>query len=265
MLAAPACQVRRRQFFGVTAGACLSPAARPDAAVLQLAGEALPPYSFMRADRPAGLHLALCQRVLTELGLGLQWQIRPWRRALVDLEAGLLDGIVGATRGNLNEREAVMAFPDEPLSWTHNVLVSKRERPLVFDGLFTLRGLRIAVLSGYQYSPDFMAAAYFERQPSVNHEQSLRMLLADRVDAALLDVATARFLIREQGLQHRLHIDPSPIASGRLYLGFSRHRSLARWALPFAQALRRFKRGRDFAPLLAQYGLGVADVTEPQA
>lgn len=253
---------RRRQLLGLGSLLCL-PKARATGASLVLGGEALPPYCFRLGDRSAGLHLDLCATALAPLNLRLSWQPMPWRRALADLESGLLDGVVGATRGNLNEREVLMAFPDEPLSWTHNVFVSRRERPLVFDGLFTLRGLRIAVLNGYQYSPDLMAAAYFQRQPAANHGQSLRMLLAGRVDAALLDIATARHLIAEQGLQSELHIDAAPVAPGRLYLGFSRQRGQARWAAPFSAALRRFKRGPAFTPLLARYGLGLSDVTEP--
>jgi polar amino acid transport system substrate-binding protein len=255
---------RRRSLLAAAVASGLAPA-RAEPATLLLAGEALPPYSFEAGGGSQGLHLALCEAALAPLGLRLQWQPMPWRRALADLEGGLIDGVIGATRGNLNEREVLMAFPDEPLSWTHNVFVSRRERSLVFDGLFTLRGLRVAVLNGYQYSPDFMAAAYFQRQSAANHGQSLRMLMAGRVDAALLDVASARYLIREQGLQASLHIDAAPIAPGRLYLGFSRQREQARWAEPFAAALRRFKRGPRFAPLLAQYGLGLADVMEPGA
>jgi len=256
--------VRRSCLLGLAAGAAL-PTVALAAPPLLLGGEALPPYSFETEGQVGGLHLALCEAALAPLGLQMQWRPMPWRRALADLEAGLLDGVIGATRGHLNERELLMAFPDEPLSWTHNVFVSRRSRPLVFDGLFTLRGLRVAVLAGYQYRPDFMAAPYFHRQPAATHAQSLRMLLADRVDAALLDVATARYLIREQRLADQLQIDPTPIAPGRLYLGLSRRRQLARWAQPFATALRAYKRRPAFADLLAQYGLGMVDVAEPRA
>lgn len=242
----------------------LLPAARADA-MLVLAGEELAPYSFEEKGRPLGLHLRLCREALAPLGLSLQWRPSPWRRALADLDAGLLDGVIGATRGNLNEREQQMAFPDEPLSWTHSVFVSRRERPVVFDGLFTLRGLRIAVLAGYQYSPDFMAAAYFERQAAASHAQSLRMLLAGRVEAALMDVASARFQIHQQRLTEQLYVDTTPVAPGRLYLGFSRKRGQERWAKPFGAALRAFKRGPGFDRLLADYRLSRADVTEPKA
>lgn len=263
-----ACPCRRQLLgLGLGLGTALGlPAARAGTAgsTLMLGGEAAPPYAI-EGGGGSGLHLALCRAALGSLGLSMQWQAMPWRRALADLESGQLDGVVGATRGHLNEREALMAFPDEPLSWTHNVFVSLRSRPLHFDGLFTLRGLRIAVLAGYQYRPDFMAAAYFQRQPAAHHAQSLRMLLAGRVDAALVEVATARTLIRKLGLGDKLQLDATAIAPGRLYLGLSRQRGQARWAEPVSAALRAFKRGPAFAALLAQVGLQASDVSEPPA
>jgi polar amino acid transport system substrate-binding protein len=91
------------------------------------------------------------------------------------------------------------------------------------------------------------------------------MLLAGRVEAALLDVASARYLIAQQDLSERVHVDDAAIAPGRLYLGFSRQRGMARWAEPFGAALRAYKRKPGFARLLAGYGLRPADVTDPQA
>lgn len=230
------------------------------AAPLLLAGEPLPPFSFEQAGQPAGLHWALCEQVMGRLGQTLRWEQLPWRRALADLATGRLDGIIGTTRGHLSEREEQMVFADEALSHVSTHFVSLRERPFRFDGLFTLRGLRVGVMGGYQHSPDFMAAAYFQRQSTLNHEACLRMLLVGRVDVALVDLAATRYFQHAEGLRERLHIDPHPFGRGQLLLGLARspaHEALAR---RFSAALRAFKRTADYETLLRAYGLQRADV-----
>lgn len=227
---------------------------------LVLAGEPLPPFTFERGGRPAGLHWALCEKVMSQLGQPLGWEQLPWRRALADLAQGRLGGIMGTTRGHLNEREEHMVFADEALSHVSSHFVSLSDRPFRFDGLFTLRGLRVGVMGGYQHRPDFMAATYFQRQSTLNHETCLRMLLVGRVDVALVDLAATRYFLHAEGLQERLHIDPHPFGRGQLLLGLARSPAHEALALRFSAALRAFKRTADYATLLKAYGLQRSDV-----
>lgn len=242
------------------AGGRLSPSALAAPPALLLAGEPLPPFTFEQGGRPAGLHWDLCEHLMRELGQPVRWALMPWRRALMDLSTGQLGGIMGTTRGHLNEREAQMVFSEEPLSHVSNHFVSLSERPVRFDGLFTLRGLRVAMLGGYQHSPDFMAAQYFYRQSAINHTQCLRMLLMGRVDVALVDLAATRYFIHAERLRERLLIDPEPYGSGRLLLGLSRSDAHAELMKRFDDALRRFKRERAYELMLERYGLKRADV-----
>jgi polar amino acid transport system substrate-binding protein len=229
-------------------------------APLLLAGESLPPFTFERERAPAGLHWELCERLMQGLGRPVRWVQMPWRRALLDMEAGQLDGIIGTTRGHLNEREAQMLFANEPLSHVSTHFVSLSSRPFRFDGLFMLRGMRVAVLGGYAHSPDFMAAGYFQRQTASSHRQCLRMLLAGRVDVALVDLAATRYFIHAEQGGERLFVDPHPVGRGQLLLGLSRSARHQELATQFDAALRAFKRGPAYAALLKRYGLQRADV-----
>ena len=232
---------------------------------LRVAAESFPPFSYLLDGQVQGLDFELARTVLSGLGLSLQLSILPWKRALLDIEAGELDAVLGVSRGGLNEREEMLAFPDEPLSTAFSQFYFRSDRPFVFDGLFTLKGKRVAVLAGYRHPPDFSAAAYFVREPSATHEQSLRKLLAGRVDLALVHGAVGEYLIRREGWGEQLKADPAAIAPGRLYMGFSRQRGHTLLAERFGTALQRFKRGEAYRRLLARYGLRPEVLAGPQA
>lgn len=81
------------------------------------------------------------------------------------------------------------------------------------------------------------------------------MLLAGRVDLALVHAGVAEHLIRREGWRAQLGADPTPIAPGQLYVCFSRrlgHEALAR---RFGEALRKYKLGPAYAALLESYGI----------
>lgn len=236
-------------------GLAVLPAAQAAPVELQIAAESFPPFSYMQDGVARGLDWELVQAVLTKLGLRARLQVLPWKRAMLDIERGELDAVVGATRGDLNEREELLAFPDEPLYASHSRFYYRREQPFVFDGLFTLKGKVVSVLAGYNYPPDFSAAAYFKRDLSATHEQSLRKLLAGRVDLALVHAGVAEYLIQREGWAKAIAADPTPIAPGRLYMGFSRQRGHAVLAQRFGEVLQTYKGSAAYAALLTRYGL----------
>jgi polar amino acid transport system substrate-binding protein len=246
---------RRHWMLSSLAAGLGGSAAAANGEPLVLAAESFPPFSQMVEGQAQGLDWDVVQAVLSMLGLTARLEILPWKRALLDLEQGLLDGLIGVSPGDLNEREVVLAFPDEPLSGSHSRFFYRRAQPFVFDGLFTLKGKRISVLTGYQYPPDFNNAPYFQRDPSATHEQSLRKLLAQRVDLALVHAGVGEHLLQREGWASELAADPTPIAPGRLYVGFSRQRGRSALAQRFGQALRHFKAQPAYARLLARYGL----------
>ncbi|MBB5204296.1 polar amino acid transport system substrate-binding protein [Inhella inkyongensis] len=235
------------------------------AAPLRVAAESFPPFTHQADGRVQGLDVELVSRVMAGLGQTLEISILPWKRALLDLEEGVLDAVLGVSRGGLNEREEMLAFPDEPLSTAYSHFYFRADRPFLFDGLFTLKGKRVAVLAGYRHPPDFSAASYFQREASATHEQSLRKLLAGRVDLALVHAAVGEYLIQREGWSEQLRADAAPIAPGRLYMGFSRQRGHALLAERFGLALQRYKRGPEYRQMLARYGLRPEVLAGPQA
>lgn len=227
-------------------------AARP---ALRLAAENFPPFSHMENGRPKGLDWEVVRPVLDDLGFAAELLVMPWKRALRDVARGDLDAVIGGTRGDLNEREELLAFPDEPLSASYSRFYFRRGEAFNFDGLFTLKGKSVAVVAGYSLPADFNAAPYFHRQAVNTHEQCLRMLLAGRVDLALVHAGVAEHLIRREGWRARLAADPTPIAPGQLYVCFSRRLGHEALAQRFGDALRKYKLGPAYGALLESYGI----------
>ncbi|MEJ6000424.1 transporter substrate-binding domain-containing protein [Paucibacter soli] len=232
---------------------------------LVLAAEAFPPHVFMLQGQPRGFDYEVCEQLLRAMGYRTRLEIMPWRRALLEARAGRVDGLLGVGRGALIERESFLDFPDEPLSGTRAALYFLRAKPFVYDGLFTLKGKSVAVLQGRSYAADFMAAPYFRREPALNPEQSLRMLLAGRVDLALVDVAVGVYLSEQQGLTERIARDGATLSSSRLYLAFSRQSghdgALSR---DFSRRLTAFKHSQVYLEILSRYGLSPEMVKAPE-
>lgn len=246
--------LNRRALLLVALGRTGAAAAGPRPS-LRLAAESFPPFSFLEAGEPRGLDLEVVRPVLDGLGFDAQLSIVPWRRALLEVQQGTLDGIIGATRGDLNEREELLAFPEEPLSASFSRFYYRREQPFRFEGLFSLKGKRVAVLGGYRYPPDFTAAPYFVRQAVNTHEQCLHLLMAGRVELALVHAGVAEYVVHREGWQEKLAVDPTPIAPGQLWVGFSRRSGHEALAQRFGPALRSFKRSAAYGQLLARYGI----------
>ncbi|CAN5252931.1 ABC transporter substrate-binding protein [soil metagenome] len=93
--------------------ASLSAAAQPSPRLVTLAtDDAYPPYSYVANGEAAGLDIALLRRALAALPeWELRLQPRPWARALLEAEQGLVDGFVPPLRNVGREWVALYAGP----------------------------------------------------------------------------------------------------------------------------------------------------------
>jgi ABC-type amino acid transport/signal transduction systems, periplasmic component/domain len=223
--------------------------------VLQLATESWPPYVYECGDKACGMDVELATRVLAKLGYQVQIHFVPWPRAQVQLKAGEVDAILDISKGKSNERASFLLFPKEELSTTSNSLFYRKSEPFVFSGLSSLRGKRVAVVRGYNYSANFMSATYFSREPGINHEMNMKKLVRGRVDLALMDTAVGLYLIRTLHLDEQIGMDATRFASGQLYLAFAIRPELEELMANFERELIAYKKTAEYQQLLVRYGL----------
>jgi len=230
---------------------------------LLVVSEAFAPYVFEERGQATGFDYDVSKAVLARMGHTLKLSFAPWRRALLMAQKGEVDALLDIGRGDQNEREDFLAFPDEALSGTRVTLFYLKRKPFRYEGLFSLAGKTVGTLAGYAYSPDFANAPYFQREPVETHEQNLRKLLRGHIDFAMLDTAVGIYTARQLGVAEQIGFEPVTISGGKLYIAFSRSRGHESLAREFGKALSAFKQSAEYRTLFARYGIDPASVAPP--
>lgn len=222
------------------------------AETLRLVTDAWAPYVYEENGQPAGLDYEISREVLRRLGVKLDLQFMPWKRCLIELERGHVDGILDIF--HRREREASMLFVEEPLSEVELVLFYARNRPYPYDRLEDLRGLVIGVSPGYWYNDEaFRTSTLFSREEAPSHEANLGKLIRHRIDLAVNDRRAGLYLSAQMGLQEQVDYNRRPVGHDRLYLALRHDPRLARLAESFTAELRRFKHEPTYTQLQQRY------------
>lgn len=224
------------------------------AANLKVVSDSWAPYIFEQDGELRGVDYETVLQVFALLGHTTEWELAPWKRAMLSIESGRADAILDILP--TSERREQFIFPSEHLSRNDSVLFYARQHPHPYAKLESLRGLTIGVAPGYSYgNPEFMAATYFTREPAPSIETNLLKLLNQRIDLAVMDRRAGLHVRQQLNLQEQIGFDPQPIGSGKLYLAFQRSEGNLELSQAFSAELKQFKTSDDYRQILTRYGL----------
>lgn len=228
------------------------------ARTLILLTELWPPY-VMRDDngKLMGADLELAQIVLAQLGYQTKIRALPWKRVLQQARMGNCDAVVDIF--NTPERQNWLHFPEEPLSRSGEVLFYPLARPIRFERLADLKGLRIGIQAGYAYSQSFLADTGVVRVAMTgegNTVKQLHLMMTGRLDGVVLNERVGTYLLATQGLQDQVgHAAPMLNDDNRNFLAFTDKPGHDQLAIRFSAALKQFKQTPAYRQLLARYHL----------
>lgn len=201
----------------------IAPAATPTAQ-LQLVANYWEPYTG--ENLPAqGLASELVSRVLARAGYESRITIMPWPRALALAYQGGADGVVAiwSTQGRRDKLRFSEAYYSNRM-----VLLHLKGAAVATGSMAELKGLRIGIGRGYEYSDSFMSQAGLQLEPTDSVLQNLRKLAAKRVDLVLEDEQIAYYNLQrstptlpELGT---IEIGDKALFTLPLYFGVSRKR-----------------------------------------
>ena len=135
------------------------------AANLKVVSEPWVPYIFEQDGELQGVDYEIVQAVFRRMGYSADWELMPWKRAILSVRTGRADAILDilATR----ERREYLIFPSEHLSNNVSVLFYARKHPHPYANLHSLTGLTVGVAPAYTYgNPAFISARFFTREPA---------------------------------------------------------------------------------------------------
>ncbi len=182
--------------------------------------EGFAPFNYSVDGEYSGIDVEILEEAAETVGVELEHRPMPWKRALLDFEAGSLDAIFQLTP---TEQRFAKWNMVGPLRTTRTVFVTRAGSELVdVKSLEDLQSLVIGVVDGFTYDRDFDADTRFTKEYASDDFANMRKLLLGRVDIIAGGQATLAFVIRELNAQEKLKILPTPLVEQARYIAFSR-------------------------------------------
>ncbi|MDX1453661.1 MAG: transporter substrate-binding domain-containing protein [Oleiphilaceae bacterium] len=195
---------------------------------LETTWEPWEPYQYQTDGQITGLDVDLVRAIMAQAGCDVNFNKRPWARALKEVESGSIHVVSGASIND--ERRQYANFSEPYRDETMVLMVRKGE-----SGNYALKALtdiisgdfRLGVVRDYyygeQHKQNMLNAEYKKRVSVVNTDTAnLKKLVSGRVDGILIDRYTGPFLAKQEGLGGKLEVHPLSVNSDNIYLMFSK-------------------------------------------
>lgn len=240
-----------RQSFLLSLFVCiLVLAAAPALAeTLRIVTIALPPYGYVDKGISTGLNYDLANAIAEEAGYTPENIIAPLARTMQDIQTGDADVVIMFPNPTIDAHadNLGLVLPME------TVVLGRAGTPL--RDIKDLRGKTVATVRGAQYDERISKKNGIILYPTENYAQSLKMLLAERVDAVVGPLL---------GLYHQAQNDRIPkqalgkplvlsVARGCLFL--SRKASPPDARRKLTEAIRRLTENGTIKALMEKYSL----------
>lgn len=200
-----------------------------DMAPMRLAAFEYPPFYSEVNGTLQGIAVELVDELSHRLAIPTELKIYPLKRALMNLEQGLSDGILILIK--TPEREAYLLYTD-PVMTVRGLIWSAADRkggPVEFEHLEDLKPYKAGITIGYSYGREFDRILSFmtvEKAPT--DLSNYRKLLKHRIDIFPGNEIVARGLFKQHPeLQGRLNHSDKSFIEWPLHMAISRQSGFA--------------------------------------
>lgn len=170
--------------------------------------EDLPPKIYKEDGQLKGTYVDIIREVCKRISIDPEFRGYPWKRCVNYVKTGRADAIFPPFL--TEKRTEYLYFPSEPISFTKNVIFSKRNSEIVVRRLDDLKGLTIGVIRGYSYGTEF--DAYKKRLKldySRDEEMQIRKLAVGfpkRMDVVVASEEPFKFLSKKLGFSDKFTV-----------------------------------------------------------
>lgn len=117
------------------------------AGVITLVADEWPPFNHLPDALGEGYMVDIAREIFEREGYEIRYVSLPWKRAIVEAEAGNYTGIVGVTKRD----EDGFIFPEEELALDRASYWVRRESAWNYKGLESLSGVCLGAIEAYDY------------------------------------------------------------------------------------------------------------------
>ncbi len=199
--------------------------AEPNPKTITIAADVWCPINCAADGNNLGVGIDIAKRVFEPLGYTVNYVIMPWARALEDVRVGKVDAVVGANAAD----DPTLVFPKNALYDITDDFYVLKDSTLSFNGMSSLKGLRLGVIKDYGYNEVIMrfigenkTISGMVQEVGGNDalEQNIKKLLAGRIEVIVESRPVMDYTLRHLKLTDAIkHI--GSIRQGKIYLAFS--------------------------------------------
>lgn len=169
------------------------------------------------------------------MGYGIRLEVVPWERVIHYLNTGRVDAVFPAIDTAIRLKTYI--FSEKSVDEMRMVLYMRQDSPLVWRGLRSLEGHRVAAVRGWSYGDRWEKNANILKERTDTVLQGFHLLDKGRLTAVIGYEAVYDYALKEQGLRH-FYRKEGPIEVVSEYLMGRRNDPAS------AEAVRVFDQGR---------------------
>jgi len=222
------------------------------------------PYMYKTDEgRPAGLDYDFVKAIVERAGCDFELVELPSKRALVELRAGGIDMVAGASI--TPDREVygrfTVSYRDEAIA----LFIRQSDRELYpavsLKDLIDSHQLQLGAVIGAYYGEEY---AELDQNSLTDHgrlvllnnnERLLEMLIRGRIDVAIGDRISLSALAKDLGYRDRVAVHPYILNQGLIHFMLSKASTTQEDLSVINQAIDDFLGSEEHAALLRQYGV----------
>lgn len=219
------------------------------------------PYHYHDdASEPTGLDIELMRETFAAAGCEVQLKVMPWKRTLLAIKFGTIDGALGASR--LPEREEYAWFTRPYRRET--MVMFMRHKDLTDDTAMSVADIatgdkRIGVLLGSWYGDEF--AALYKADPTLRkrilqtpeYEVLFNWLVKDRVDVVFNDLFNGVHILKTMNAMDKVGIHPMALNDDYIHFILSKLTVSEATVESINDAIANFQRTEGYAQILHKY------------
>lgn len=219
-----------------------------EARVLRIATIESLPFGYVdAAGNPGGLMFEIGNRVAEEAGLAYVNNVLPYARTVVELESGSYDVVLRYG----NEQLSHVAFPVVGIVSFPSVVVGAAGQR--FNSLADLRGKTVGVVRGGRFDDAFDADPAIRKEATGNYEQTMRMVVAKRIDAGIGSNVGLYFNAKRAGIRPDQLGPPLVLGHKTFTLFFSKKTADPEILNTLNAAAKRLQRTGELRRLIEKY------------
>lgn len=211
-----------------------------------------PPYEFSQNGKIIGSDVEIITEVFKRLGYRTSFRIEIPSRAIQRTKSEIYDGVFSVWKGN--ERDTFLLFPDEPISYTKEVIWHLKSNSNTLQDIQNLTNTVCGYVNGYAYDDRFWQLKC-TKVPLESDESGFNLLKAGRINGFATTYETGKFVANKLGMSNMVSFVYISEQKRPQYLAFVNNIYGSYLAHIFSQELAKFKMTNGYEKILSKYGI----------